>query len=142
MHGKDVEPGGLYALRPWQKRGKPLRCVRAIRAEGASLVYEGPDGQEWLGNLSRVVGPWQPHEDARLAAREAVEELYQAQESHPGRMVFGCAVAVEHGYRDFRIHVTCELEEAQRLAELISVPQRTDDSGSGAGTPEPPIESS
>lgn len=140
MKGKDIEPGTLYALRPWDAPGKPLRSVKAIRAEGRSLVYEGPDGEEWHGALSRVAGPWQPHEDALRAAHDATERLYRAHEPRSGEQsVFERAVVVERGYRDFRIRLTCAVDQTQRLAELLSArPRNCDDGGSGAGTPKPP----
>ncbi|KAB2379301.1 hypothetical protein [Actinomadura montaniterrae] len=140
VKAKDIEPGEMYALKPWHRPDQPLRAVRAIRADGPSLVYEGPGGEEWTGALSRVVGPWRPHAEAREAARRAVERLAKALELRwPSQRGYN-AYAVEHGYTDFRIQVLCTAQQADCLAGSISAPPTTaDESGSGAGTPEPPI---
>lgn len=117
---EDIEAGTTYALKPSRRYEHPLRAVVAIRAEGASLIYEGRDGQERSANLSRVVGPWRAHDDAGRVARAAAEDLHQADDARPeGPRAFGYAYPVEYDYADFRIHLTCTVEQARLLATLI-----------------------
>ncbi|MUN38732.1 hypothetical protein [Actinomadura litoris] len=122
VKGKDIEAGELYALKPWHRPDEPLRAVRAIRAEGGSLVYEGRGSEEWTGALSRVVGLWRPHAEARDAARRAVERLTKALELRwPGPQGYN-AYAVEYGYMDFRVQVECTAQQADCLADAVSAP--------------------